>query len=258
MRLSEAILGTCLDDIDQFVIDREIASLLGRGLAPGTIDDYVSNAATIIKRFRPDFTFKKDMIPEEEKKEEEEEIYIPTKEEVKALLQYTDEHCPQYYIPFALAASCGLRREEILPLTPDDIDDQYDLHITKAIVEGRNGWVEKGTKKAVSKRIVPISKDLADRIKQQGYVYKGSPGQIGKALHRVIKQMGLKHFTLHKLRHFFVTELWQAGVPEPDILYLSGHSKRSDINKIVYTHPRIQNDKDRRRAASKLISDNIL
>ena len=256
-RLSEAFLGTFISEVDQDTIDAEIIRLRGRRLSKKTISNYMSQVKTAMKKYYPKLDINIDLVSEiKDKKKCVEEPYIPTKEEVRRLLDYVNRNDPMFYIPIALTAMCGMRRSEIIAMSPEDIDSDYNLHITTAVVEAENNdWVSKVTKNETSTRIVPIPFQLADRIKLQGYVYNGHPNSIGKALARVEKEIGLKEFSLHKLRHYYITELWDAGMSEADILYLSGHSKRSDINKIIYRHSRIKDDKERRaELANKLNS----
>ena len=59
-------------------------------------------------------------------------------------------------------------------------------------------------------------------IKDQGYVYKGFPGSISNYLGRIEKELGIEHFSLHKLRHYFASKLSAMNIPEADILKLGG------------------------------------
>ena len=68
------------------------------------------------------------------------------------------------------------------------------------------------------------------------------------------KEAGVPRFRFHDLRHFFVTELSQAGFSEEDIMYLGGYST-PHIMKKVYRHARIDKDLEARKLASKKISD---
>lgn len=254
-RLSEAFLSTPISKVDQFTIDAEIMRLQGNGLARKTMLNYMSSVRTAINKFYPDLKINLEQLPE---KEPSEEPYIPTKEEVKELLEYVNKNDIMFYVPIALAALCGVRRSELAAIKVSSIDDEYNLHILTAIVQDENNdWVEKGNKTFKSTRLVPIPKPLADRIKLQGYVYNGNINSIGKALKRIEKEMGLPEFSLHKLRHFYITELWENGLKEADILYLSGHSKASDINKVIYRHQRIKEDRERRQKLSDGITSDF-
>lgn len=47
--------------------------------------------------------------------------------------------------------------------------------------------------------VIPL--ELARRIKEQGYIYKGYTNSILKFLERAEKKFNIPHFSLHKLRH---------------------------------------------------------
>lgn len=259
-RLSKAFLSTLISKVDQDCIDDEINALRcrkkhsGDALAPKTINNYINQVSTVIKHYNKNADYNLEMLPDN-KPLLDTDIYIPTREEVNELLEYTSFHDPKYYIAFALAAKCGLRRSEIIALTPEDIVDG-NIYIKSAMVlDENNEYVTKGTKTADSTRIVPIPEQLEYRIKKMGYIYKGYPHSIGKALSRIQDEMGMKRFSLHKLRHYYNTELWQAGIEnEADILYLMGHSKSSEVNRTLYRHSRIGQDIERRKKLAEQIN----
>lgn len=251
-RLSKAFLGTLLNEVDQFTIDNEIERLnaqktrCGGTLKPKTVNNYINMAMAAIQKYFPKLDVSREMLPEETPTLEE--PYVPTKEEMIQILEYTNKNDPMFYVPIALAALCGLRRSEIASLKVEDIDENYNLHIDSAVVQDEdNEWVEQDkTKTIASTRLVPIPKPLALRIISQGYVYNGNPHSIGKALQRIQREMGFPTCSLHKLRHFYATELADNGIQEADILYLGGWSKKSDVMKSIYRHARIKDDKNRR------------
>lgn len=251
-RLSPTFLNTQLADLTQDSFDDEIRRLKrsrnksGQPLSPKTIRNYLSMASAAIRKYHPHCVFSLDLIPT--KAPTLEEPYIPTREEVRQILEYVNEHCPMYYCALSLAAFCGLRRSEILSLRPEDIDEDYMLHIDSAMVRDENDkWVEKGTKTVASTRLVPCPKQLADRIRMQGYVYHGFPHSISKSMRRVQRILGFRECSLHKLRHFWATELAEAGVPEADLLYLGGWERGSDVLRNIYRHARIKDDMRRRQ-----------
>lgn len=103
------------------------------------------------------------------------EPYIPSDDDVRRILEYAKE--TKYEIPIILACY-GMRRSEICALTPDDIDGDV-VTINKAKVQNQSHeWVTKTTKTTASTREIIIPVEIANRIREQGYVYNGHPGKI--------------------------------------------------------------------------------
>lgn len=95
-------------------------------------------------------------------------------------------------------------------------------------------------------------RELADKIKNQGYVYRGHPGNITKHLERVEDKLGIPRFPLHKLRHYFASQMSALGIPEADILKMGGW-ETDHVMKSVYRHSMMEKEeKAKREAAEKL------
>ena len=93
------------------------------------------------------------------------EKYIPTRDEVMAILKAAKG--TQYFTPLYLA-SYGLRFGEILALTLDDIDDE-SIKVNKSMVHDLdNNLIIKTPKTFASNRIVPVPKEITDKIKRDG------------------------------------------------------------------------------------------
>jgi integrase len=158
--------------------------------------------------------------------------YCPTREDVKALLDAS--YGTDYEIALKLACY-GLRRSEICALTPDDIQGNKVI-INKGLVKNSdNEFVLKPMPKtSASIREIYISDELRDRIKEVG-LYQGYPGCINKYLSRTLKRLGIEHFSLHKLRHYFVSVLSENGVDDATIMSLGGY-ETDRVMKSVYRH----------------------
>lgn len=182
------------------------------------------------------------------------EPYIPTPEEVKALIAQAKD--TKYYVPIMLAVY-GLRRSEIYALTIDDLEGNV-LTINKAAIrsEGSKSLVIKQTTKtASSTRKIYISDDLAAVIRSQGYVTKGSPDSIFHFIDKTEKELGIPHFSLHKLRHYFATQM-SAILPEADVLALGGWST-PNVMKTVYRHNQISRDQAMQKQASDALMSKL-
>lgn len=246
--ISSDFMVMSIDDITQLLVQQEV-NRYAEDHTPKTTSNFSSFILTVYAMFKPD-TYIKVTLPPKEKKDP----YIPTDDDVKAIIEALKD--TEYEIPILLACY-GMRRSEIIALTPDDIDDDI-VHITKALVENeKKEWVLSGTKTYESTRDITISQYLADKIREKGYIYKGHPGNITKHLAIIEDQLGIPHFTLHKLRHYFVTKLSESNVPEADILRLGGYSS-DRVMKTVYRHSRADKDMDANRRATQNISNILL
>ena len=242
-----------INEIEQLDVDKELSLWLADGKAYKTLKNRLGIINSVSLKYA-NVKFNGNMLPE---KPAREEGYIPTPKEVHDILAWMKKEKPQFYAALALAAY-GLRRGEVLALLPEDIDDDNVVHITKAMVQDENKqMIVKAPKTQASIREVPIAPTLADYIRAKGCVYKGHPNSIQEALIKAQKALGIEYFTLHKLRHYFCTELWQAGVPVADILRLGGWEKSSDVMEVVYRHARIDQDKERRRKVMDAFSASL-
>lgn len=205
---------------------------------------------SVFKMFRKNFAFNVSFATEIK-----EEAYIPSKEELNQIIEKA-RNTP-YEIPIILGAVCGMRRGEILALTPEDLDANNVAHITKAVVFDNDGnrIVKNCPKTKGSIRSISIPTETADKIREQGCAYSGGSNCINNWLLRTEAELGIKKFTFHKLRHYFCTSLHEAGVPDADIMKLGGWSDPSVMTRI-YRHGR--NDLDTMQNAMAIASKGIL
>ena len=194
--------------------------------APKTVSNYSAFIMSVLKSAEVDI--KPPQLPQKEKKE----VYIPSEEDARRIFEAAAG--TRFEVPFTLAA-LGLRRSEICALTVDDLDGNT-LHITKALVPDENAnYVIKGTKTTDSTRDIIIPEDIAEKIRQQGFIYQGCPRQLTRALYRIQKDLGMPRFSLHKLRHFFASYMHQKGYTNAQI-QAAGGWKTDHVMKTVYQH----------------------
>ena len=159
--------------------------------------------------------------------------YIPSEDEVHKIFAYVKD--TPYEIPILLSAM-GLRRSEILAASLSDLSPDNVLTINKAKVQNENKeWVIKKTKTTDSTRSIVIPEYVANKIRQQGYVFNGFPGQIYKHLVDAQKALGIPHFSLHKMRHFFASYMHKLGYSDKQIQEAGGW-KTTQILDSVYKH----------------------
>ena len=167
-------------------------------------------------------------LPQKEKKSP----YSPTEEEVHAIFDAVKN--TRYEIPILLS-SMGLRRSEIAALQPSDLNGNV-LTINKAKVQNeRKEWVIKTTKTTDSTRTVILPDYLVQLINERGF-YDGHPELIYRKLTEVQSQLGIKHFPLHKMRHFYASYLHKCGYSDKQIQEAGGWRDGSNIMKTVYQH----------------------
>lgn len=172
--------------------------------------------------------------------------YTPSVEDVRRLLEYAYD--TPYYVAVYLA-SLSLRRSEICALTPADLNGDR-LTINKALVPSVDGYSLKETPKtAASNRTITIPHDLADRVREQGYVFNYQPQAIDQFIRRTLPKLGIPHFSVHTLRHFFASYSHELGYSDAVIQALGGWSTDA-VMKSVYRHAM-----DETRASKQIADD---
>lgn len=234
-----------VSDITQIEINR-LVNELSKTKSPKTVRNYHGFLSAVLGTFCPNLKIST-TLPQKVRNEP----YTPTREDVKRILAEVKD--TPYEIPIVLACY-GMRRSEICALTCDDIDGDI-VHINKALVLDENRkWVVKNTKTTESTRDIIIPMELADKIREQGYIYKGHPNTIYDCLKRTEEKLQIPHFSIHKLRHYFASQMSALGVPEADILKLGGW-ETDHVMKSVYRHSMMdKEEKSKREAAEKLSS----
>ena len=175
------------------------------------------------------------------------EAYTPTREDIKKILEAADG--TPYYIPIYLAMF-SLRNSEICALSIFDLSKDDTITVNKALVKGSDGYVLKPTPKTdKSNREIKIPHDLAERIRKQGYIYKGYPLQITRYLVRTQKKLNIPHFGIHRLRHYFASYAHELGYSDAIIQAVGGWST-DHVMKSVYRHAMNSDE-----AKNKMIDD---
>ena len=229
----ESTIRNIPDGYDRFLSEYNSALLQAlsnewsKDCSPKTVKNRVGYIYTVLKFH--DIEIRQATTPQNIK----ETPYIPTEEEVSAVLNRMKD--TKYWAATMLGVQ-GLRRSEILALTLEDLNGNV-LTINKALVPTtkKGEYVVKSTKTSASTRKIVIPDSVADRIREQGFVYKGDPGGLIKNLTRIQKELGIKHFTFHKLRHFFASYM-NGKLTDKQIQEIGGWRDGSRIMKIVYQH----------------------
>lgn len=219
-----------LKDITQYTLTALVNDMV-RSVSPKTVYNRHGLIVSVLHEFRPDFVIRT-KLPRKVQKD----IYTPGDEEVSILFAYLEDSpiLKKYWIPLYLA-SLGLRRSEIGALSIADLSDDNILTINKAKVLGSdNKWViQNFTKTERSNRKIPVPKGLADRIRQQGFMYQGDLNSIFCVMTAAQKKLGLPHFGVHRLRSYFASKAHALGLHDSIILKLGGW-KSDHIMKGIY------------------------
>jgi len=175
-------------------------------------------------------------------------------------------------IPIALASVCGLRRGEVLAITPNDLNqDDQTISISKQVIEINGKLQFAPPKTETSNRTVFIPKFLITLLEhmtemnrklygEPEHILKSSPilrnnkGQfvrprnLSNQYSRFLKANGMRHIRFHDLRHSYASLLYEAGIPLKTTSALLGHST-IEITADIYTH---LNQKTKNKAAEQL------
>ncbi len=245
--LSPDFLDKRIQDITALDIQEEI-NRLAKEHTPKTVRNYHGFISAVLGTFCPNLKIST-TLPQKVKNEP----YIPSDEDVQRILEHAKG--TEYEIPLILACY-GLRRSEICALHPEDIDGDT-VRINKAIVQNeKEEWVIKATKTTASTREIIIPLEIAEKIQEKGYVYKGHPHSIAAYLRQTEKELEIPFFPLHKLRHYFASKMSAMNIPEVDIMRMGGW-QTDRVMKAVYRHSMIDKEARSKREASKKLRDVI-
>ena len=139
----------------------------------------------------------------------------------------------------------GLRREEALALTYDDIDFlNKTISVSKVVVfDGNIPSVRDSAKSDAGSRIVPLlapaESILAAAEEKNGLLFPGKnglmkKGEFDKGFNKYKAATGIS-CTSHQLRHYFASLCFEAQLKENDVKDLMGHSNIA-LTHEVYTH----------------------
>ena len=169
---------------------------------------------------------------------------IWTPEEYKQFLK-TVEDVPVYYYAFQVLFWGGLRRGEMMALTPADIDFTNNTIRVNKSYQRINGEDVITTPKTLSSiRTIRIPDELAHELKEyfDGFydmdenarIFPVTKNSLYIRLRKGTEVANLKKITVHGLRHSNISMIANLGYNSVDIAYRAGHSKTSMTAH--YTH----------------------
>jgi integrase len=224
--LSDTFKNKKVDTITAMDVQREINDYSATR-SPKSVKNASGFIAVVLSMYSPDLRLKTKLpqnIPHEE--------YIPSKEDIEKVLKYAEG--TDYELILKLACF-GFRKGEMLAITPDDVKDDI-VTVSKSLAVTDDGSYDvKTTKTESGIRQVRIGKELANKIKEQGYVYNGFPGNVLRFLHKAQDAVGVPRFKLHAFRHYYVSMCHAMGIPDVYIIKSIGHRTDTTLKR-VYRH----------------------
>ena len=203
------------------------ANTTPKALSTKTIKNYIGFLSSV-------FSYAKWPMPSYELPEkEQQDIYVPTDDEMKLLIEAASD--TDMYIPVLLAAFGPLRRGEICALKyPRDFSGDV-IHVREALAKKGRRTVRKTPKTPTSNRYIKMPAWVISAIQETGYVTKLEPDHITGRFKYLLKKAGLPFFRFHDLRHYCVSTLHAQGVPDAYIMKRGGWSTDA-VLKRVYRH----------------------
>lgn len=196
---------------------------LAETLTPKTVRNCNALVQASVEMFRPDFQYKVTLpqkIPAE--------LYCPSDEDVRRLLDEIKDKDPEMYRAVLLAAFGPMRRSEICALTSDDIQGNM-VTVNKALVYDEVGAkVLKTTKTVSSNRVIVYPNFVISALRGvDGKIITSSPDVLSNRFKRIVNRIGGPRFRFHDLRHYAASIMHAIGVPDQYIMSRGGWA--SDI-----------------------------
>ena len=159
-------------------------------------------------------------------------------EEFDRLMRHSGGHTQGI---MAMAYFTGMRRGEILGLTWDRVD----LNRRLIYLDAQHTKDKEPRKVPICAELLKMLQEMPGRLSERDgkryvFTYQGEPlkGNIRAGIKRSCSLAGLAYgrnnregLTLHDLRHTFTTNMRRAGVPEKEIMAITGHSSRSTFDR---------------------------
>ncbi len=191
----------------------------------------------------------------------EKNIYILTKKEQNKITDYVINNLSSKNIGLLISLYSGIRIGELCALKWEDIDFKKSLiYINKTMqriyIKGKDNNTSKiiitSPKTKNANREIPINKNFLELLKKiksskNNYILTDTekylePRSYRKHFEKVLKELKIKHFNFHSLRHTFATNCISLGVDYKTVSEILGHSN-VNITLNLYVHPRLSQKK---------------
>ena len=220
-----------------------------------------------IKHIELSFNYPKD--------NKEKKIYILKKHENNKITNYVLDNKNKKNIWFLISLYSGIRIGELCALQWKDIDFKNNkLIISKTIQRVYIKDKDKNVSKVIittpktknANREIPINKDFIELLKplktdKENYILSNNdkyiePRTYRKYFNKKLKELKIKHFNFHSLRHTFATNCISLGCDYKTVSELLGHAN-VNITLNLYVHPRYSQKKKWIDLVSKVFQEKV-
>ena len=182
--------------------------------------------SAVLDTFAPEINFRS-TLPQQIKKD----LYVPSDDDIKALLSYFAVKDKDMEIAVYLAAFGTLRRSEVCALTADDVHNNM-ISINKAMVKASTGWAVKTTKTISSTRTIEMPQFVIDKLPSAGRLVNLMPDKVTTHFESALKRLDIPCFRFHDLRHYAASIMHAIGVPDQYIMQRGGWSSDRTLKAI--------------------------
>ena len=212
----EKLGDICLKDISSDVVQAWVNEF-SINHSPKTVRNAYGLISAVIDAFADDIRLKV-TLPQKIQPS----LYVPSDDDIKAILAYFNEKDKDMELAVYLAAFGTLRRSEICALTAEDVKGNT-IYVNKAMVDkGNSEWVIKTTKTTSSTRTVEMPEFVIKKFPASGYIVRINPDKVTRRFENAFKQLNIKPFRFHDLRHYAASIMHAIGVPDQYIMQRGG------------------------------------
>jgi len=162
------------------------------------------------------------------------------KEEVPRLLDACLMQAPEIYPLVVAGLYTGMRSSELFNLRWEDIDFGRETLTVNSTEQHHTKNYESRTmplREEVQRILEPMRKGKGLVFRPEEVKEKTFYKRVIKRLAKAGKLAGLEHFTLHSLRHTFISHLVMSGVPLPTVQKLAGHKDIKTTMQYAHLSP---------------------
>ncbi len=197
------------------------------GHSPKTVKNAYGLLSAALESYAPEIRLSV-KLPQQEKRK----TYVPTDDEIKALMDYLKEYDYDMYVACSLAAFGTMRRSEICALTADDVKGNI-ISVNKALVLSTDGeWITKTTKNISSTREIEMPDFVINLLPKEGKLVKINPSRVSDRFIKYLKHLDMRRFRFHDLRHYSASIMHAIGVPDVYIMERGGWGSDHTLKNI--------------------------
>lgn len=177
-------------------------------LSPKTVRNIHGLISATLKIYRPEFALNTSL-----PKKKHVELYIPTDDEVKRLIEVVTG--TDMELPVLLSAFAPMRRGEICALESSDISGNV-VHVCRNMVRTENNeWIVKAPKSYAGDRYIDFPEFISKKLERiDGRIVPLNPNNITDRFKYCLSRAGLPHFRFHDLRHYSASIQHALGIPD--------------------------------------------